>query len=618
MDDSIQDAVAVTRLTPVPFGKAALPRTVHRPPVPVRLGRYRVEKTLGEGGFATVYLCEDEELQRKVAVKVPRRDKFRSEADYIEFFEEARVLARFDHPGIVPVFDVGREGDTQYIVTRYVDGDTLGRVARYQKLSYADSARIIRDCAEAIHAAHKQGIYHRDLKPGNILLNTSGQAFVADFGLAISHDALGVHSPVIEGTPRYMSPEQVQGNVQQIDGRSDIWSLGVVLYRLLTNRDAFTSDGDTLRSQIQNRDPIPLRQLDERIPKELEEICVRCLKKQPAERYQTAHDLAAALTGWLKATPATGTFRVTPATDPSLEDTSRGRNTVTHGWSNSVVVQRLKQHPVGSTLAAAAFLAGALFFLASLQGITGPAKKTDGTGQNQQAAEDRIKADDVPDPFHLDSYAIEGVWYPLLERRPTPLVWPDDGNTRIRFDGTLQEILLNSPHVCYLSLGKTSAPNYRISLRFSRTNWDHPTGLFIGLKKARWKEGEPLPQCLCIEIVRDSAMAEHRHQMNINHVVIAPGRSSTPEPVGFQLLNQPVIISGTFDEHLLELTVADDQLVSVTWNGEVIFQPLRDRLALPPTAQPVLLPSTDGEFGLFTVAGTTIFRDVRINLTKKD
>ena len=260
---------------------------------PQQIGRYRIEKVLGEGGFGIVYLAHDDQLKRAVAIKVPRPERLARPEDAEAYLTEARTVASLDHPNIVPIFDVGTTADGLcYVVSKVIEGSDLAKKIRQARPSHAESAELIATVAEALHYAHRQGLVHRDIKPGNILLDKSGKPFVADFGLALKEADFG-KGATFAGTPAYMSPEQARGEGHRVDGRSDIFSVGVVFYELLVGRRPFKADTQKeLLEQITTVEARPPRQVDDRIPKELERISLKALSKRASERYTTAKDLA--------------------------------------------------------------------------------------------------------------------------------------------------------------------------------------------------------------------------------------------------------------------------------------------------------------------------------------
>ncbi len=260
---------------------------------PPKIGRYRIVRRLGQGGFGRVYLAHDDDLDRPVAIKVPNSERITRPEDVEAFLVEARILAKLDHPHIVPVHDVGgTEDGLCFVVSKLIEGSDLSVRIDQARPSFRDSAELVATIADALHYAHGRGLVHRDIKPANILIDASGKPCVADFGLALKDEDFGKGGG-LAGTPAYMSPEQARGEGHLVDGRSDIFSSGVVFYELLTGRRPFRAESlSEIIEQVTRVEARPPRQIDDTIPKELERICLRAMSKRASERYTTARDLA--------------------------------------------------------------------------------------------------------------------------------------------------------------------------------------------------------------------------------------------------------------------------------------------------------------------------------------
>jgi hypothetical protein len=272
--------------------------------MPSTIDRYQVERRLGAGGFGRVYLAHDPEMGRKVAIKVLVKT-FRAG------FEEQRAVACLEHANIVPVYDAGTTADgRRFIVSKYIEGGSLAQRIRRQRPSRRESAQWVATVAEALHHAHSKKIVHRDIKPSNILLDHCGTPHITDFGLALREEDLAVEGPQ-GGTPAYMSPEQARAEGHLVDGRSDIFGLGIILYELLTGERPFGGSSRVeVAKRISSLDARPPRQLDDTIPKELERICLKALQKDLKERYTTAQDMADELRRFLG---GTGTIWTPPS-----------------------------------------------------------------------------------------------------------------------------------------------------------------------------------------------------------------------------------------------------------------------------------------------------------------
>jgi sigma-B regulation protein RsbU (phosphoserine phosphatase) len=266
-------------------------------PMPQKIGRYETRGVLGQGGFGAVYRGYDPQLGRQVAIKVPLLQVTEPLEKMI--LHEARQLAQLTHPNIVTVHDVGVDGGLCYVVSEYLEGQNLNCWLKDRKLRWQEAAEIVAALADGLALAHARGTVHRDVKPANIIMTQRGESFVpvlVDFGLAVSESSEeSTHSQrgMIVGTLNYMSPEQARGEGHRIDGRTDIYALGIILYRLLSGRLPFTSPTAAELLQVVIADEArPLRQFVPGLPRELERICLKAMAKQIVDRYTTAGDLA--------------------------------------------------------------------------------------------------------------------------------------------------------------------------------------------------------------------------------------------------------------------------------------------------------------------------------------
>jgi serine/threonine-protein kinase len=281
---------------------------VHQEPpgLPGRVGDYKLLAEIGRGGMGVVYLAEQAQLKRKLAVKMILRGPLASQDDRERFLAEAQAAARLDHPGIVPVYQVGEDGGRMYFSMKYINGPTLSNLLEAGPMEPHQAASLLARVSRAIAFAHQHGVLHRDLKPSNILIDEEGEPHVTDFGLAkqITDPHSMTQSGAIVGTPEYMSPEQAGGNRGAMGPSSDVYSLGAILYHALTGMPPFraASPVDTVMKVIE-QDPVPPRQHNREVDRDLEIIAVRCLQKPADLRYDTADALADDLEAYLNNEP---------------------------------------------------------------------------------------------------------------------------------------------------------------------------------------------------------------------------------------------------------------------------------------------------------------------------
>ncbi|MCA9225029.1 MAG: serine/threonine protein kinase, partial [Planctomycetales bacterium] len=297
--------------------------------LPREFGRYRLLKELGRGAMGTVYLAEDSELRRRVALKRPRLCGVDQPALRQRFYREAQAAATLHHPNICPVYDLGEFDGEPFITMALIEGRPLSQVIQGGKaFDSRTAASLVRQIALGLAEAHDRGVVHRDLKPGNIMIDPRGEPVVMDFGLAQLAEAATedrmTQTGMLLGTIGYMSPEQAEGDPTQIGPSTDIYSLGVLLFELLTGRLPFVGSAPQVLRHITSSQPPAPRELQPQVDSRLESICLRMLAKSPSDRYATMHEVVAELEAFLR---APSTLQSPPITTTTPKHSAQRRQT---------------------------------------------------------------------------------------------------------------------------------------------------------------------------------------------------------------------------------------------------------------------------------------------------
>ena len=546
--------------------------------LPFQVGRYRIDAELARGGFGRVFRATDTILGRPTALKIPVSETCNTPEKRQRFLDEARLAAKLRHVGIVTVFDVGElQAQIPYIAMEFVAGQSLAKAMADERLSVERAVDLLAKIADAVHYAHGRSVVHRDLKPSNILLDERAEPRVVDFGLAVHEDSQAQLRGQVAGTASYMAPEQFRGAAHHLDGRCDIWSLGVIFYQMLTGRKPFQGGVDEIREQVLERDPKPLRQIDDRIPAELETICLKCLEKQPSDRYPTALDLAGALRSWRKGLlppdQVRPDVRQQAAQDP-LPRASAGRRK--------------------------SFAAIALFILLALASLP------------LFLSSLWTKQDSLPAVNLIETRGKPLVWIPLPEGKPKRLVWGGDTeNSRWLYDPDRRELDVLSTDVGFFGMGETKLLDFRLQATIRRDQCYGDVGLFWGYRAGVDENGDEICRCEAVSMFspEETPTTVYIERLTYSFLwkpkgILRPG--VTRKGRGDHTIPLPVPPGGEFN---IAITITDGGMSQLHFQDKRLDE-MQDELALPTGST----PGAPAWVGVFHNGGESAFRDVQFKI----
>jgi serine/threonine protein kinase len=520
---------------------------------------------LGEGGMGVVYRARDIRLDQPRAIKVIRSGPFASKESQDRFNREARAVARLNHPGVVRIHSLGEHHETLYICMEFVDGGSLQALLAKGPLEIPQAAELVRDMALAVHHAHVNRVLHRDLKPANVILSKDGRPKISDFGLAklLDTDDELTQTGAVMGTPAYMAPEQADGRMADLDERTDVWSLGAILYECLTGAPPFKGvDRNETMELVRKHPPTHIRKLRPETPLPLEAICLQCLEKRIDRRYATAFDLAADLQSFRDGKPTQA------------------------GSTASLRGLRRRQIVIAGVLLACLTVAAVLYFLGDWLRPGIPDSKGATT---LETANERLEPDQ---------------WHPLLTKIPTRLEWP--AGATMEYKPSERELDISSCAGLGLNaFGETNAKRYRLRVNISQTPFTGNIGVFFGCRETKTDGGHKrVFQILEIRAKPDSQPAQKQliwktFELTFDSEGNVLGRIANDNGRH----SRPLQISPSGNS--LEIAIGPGRLEAVIWEN-VNLTEMRDGIE----NDPIPFDPT-GQFGIYTNNSSGVFKNAQ-------
>jgi len=600
---------------------------------PRRLGQYEIVRLLGRGGMGVVYEATHSHLRRRVALKMISANRLGDAKAVKRFYREMAAIGTLEHPNIVRAHDAGEIDGTLYLAMELVDGSNVETIAEsLGPLGVAESCEVVRQAALALAYSHRNGVVHRDIKPSNLLLNSDGVVKVSDLGLArlYGQTAQGdiTGKDCIVGTPDYMSPEQAQGD-PSLDERTDLYSLGCTLYRLLAGMVPF--DGPKYLSGIQkilghvNDDPSPIDEIREGLPAEISTIIGRMMAKSPDERFHSAEELVQALERPAANADLAALVRRARKCPSSLDSPSIFHSTATDlrhtgGHANPLPLTqpiRRRWRVMAGLAIGCLFLMGIYFsrtWWSSAGDDPSPSStgvSTGSTPSGSATASDRERATTVPQKPKTFQIGSSGrlVWHELLKSEPIPLNWPQDsGLSSWSQDAELSQLSVNCRHTGLLALGSVDAESWTLQIDVFQTSWTGGAGLFWGYRSVASENGPRVTYqriglqriasfrrtptfSICLE--RVTAKSDDHSNSDVSGVDLAIEHVRPPD-------SKP---------QMLEVTVRRGQLVRVRWAGQSL-----ENLCSETANRQFTAEDQQGKFGTYNCTSNAVFRNARIML----